>query len=233
MLAWMQGADAIEGDFRMTKDKRIVCMHDGTTGRTTNRNMVVARATYDSLRQLDAGGWMSPHWRGQTIPLLEDVLSALPEGKQLFLEIKAGVEMLAPLKEVLDQSPASKKQVILMAFDTEVLKAARDLFPDFVLLMLLIRKRPARKGSWTPPAKDLLDEMTALKLDGLGCCAPGLLHDHEFARQILASGKQLHTWTVNQPANAAKLRALGVASITTDKPGWIKRGMAERASMYE
>ncbi len=228
VLAWMQGADAIEGDFRMTKDKHIVCMHDETTGRTTNRNMVVARATLESLKQLDAGGWMSPQWRGQRIPTLEEVLSGTPDGKLLFLEIKAGVEMLEPLKQVLDQSPVNKDRVILMAFESEVLKAARDLFPDFVLLKLVSRKRPVKKGSWTPSAQEMIEEIDALKVDGLGCSAPGLLHDHDCARQVLAAGKQLHAWTVNQPCNAAKLNAMGVASITTDKPGWIKQSLLSR-----
>ena len=30
-LAWEQGADAIEGDFFLTKDNQIVCIHDKTT----------------------------------------------------------------------------------------------------------------------------------------------------------------------------------------------------------
>ena len=32
-LAWKQGADAIEGDFLLTKDNKIVCIHDGSTKR--------------------------------------------------------------------------------------------------------------------------------------------------------------------------------------------------------
>jgi len=32
-LAWEQGADAIEGDFLLTKDGHIVCIHDRTTKR--------------------------------------------------------------------------------------------------------------------------------------------------------------------------------------------------------
>ena len=30
-LAWLQNADAIEGDFRLTKDEQIVCIHDEDT----------------------------------------------------------------------------------------------------------------------------------------------------------------------------------------------------------
>ncbi len=33
-LAWEQDADAIEGDFHLTADHEIVCIHDETTERT-------------------------------------------------------------------------------------------------------------------------------------------------------------------------------------------------------
>ena len=37
-LAWEQGADAIEGDFYLTKDQRIVCLHDANTKRTCRQS---------------------------------------------------------------------------------------------------------------------------------------------------------------------------------------------------
>ena len=50
-LAWQQGADAIEGDFRLTADGQIVCLHDGDTGRMTGQHLVVAASSYATLRQ--------------------------------------------------------------------------------------------------------------------------------------------------------------------------------------
>ena len=41
-LAWKQQADAIEGDFRLTADGKIVCIHDADTRRTCGVNLVVA-----------------------------------------------------------------------------------------------------------------------------------------------------------------------------------------------
>ena len=37
-LAWNQEADAIEGDFHLTKDGHIVCVHDKTTRRVANES---------------------------------------------------------------------------------------------------------------------------------------------------------------------------------------------------
>src|SRR5512140_286258 len=56
-LAWEQGADGIEADFRLTADGRIVCMHDETTGRTTGVNLNIADTALKELRRLDAGLW--------------------------------------------------------------------------------------------------------------------------------------------------------------------------------
>ena len=42
-LAWEQGADAIEGDFYLSADKQIVCIHDADTQRTAGMKLVVER----------------------------------------------------------------------------------------------------------------------------------------------------------------------------------------------
>lgn len=228
VLAWMQGADAIEGDFRMTKDNHIVCIHDETTGRTTNRKMIVAKATLEALQELDAGGWMAPQWRGQKIPTLEEVLAGIPEGKHLFLEMKAGVEMLDPLKRVLDQSPANQSRVVLMSFESDVLKAARAVFPAFKILMLVNRKRGAQGKPLSPSTQEMIDAMVSMNLDGVNCGAPGLIHDRECAPQVLAAGKEVHAWTVNRPGNAAILWKMGASSINTDRPGWLKQNLLQR-----
>ena len=54
-LAWEQGADAIEGDFHLTKDGNIVCIHDGNTENVSNTNLVVRESTLAELRKLDVG----------------------------------------------------------------------------------------------------------------------------------------------------------------------------------
>ena len=38
LLAWEQGADAVEGDFLLTRDGQIVCIHDKTTRRTSGQD---------------------------------------------------------------------------------------------------------------------------------------------------------------------------------------------------
>lgn len=52
-LAWAQGADGIEADFQLTKDGHIVCFHDKDTERLAGRQLAVAAATLEELRQFD------------------------------------------------------------------------------------------------------------------------------------------------------------------------------------
>ena len=50
-LAWERGADAVEVDIRMTKDKKIVVIHDSTTKRTGNKNYKIEECLYNKLKK--------------------------------------------------------------------------------------------------------------------------------------------------------------------------------------
>src|SRR6185369_848081 len=67
-LAWQQGADGIEADFRLTRDGRVVCLHDASTGRTAGVDLAVAEASLEELKRLDVGGWKGARWAGERIP---------------------------------------------------------------------------------------------------------------------------------------------------------------------
>ena len=92
--AFAQGADGIEGDFRLTRDGEIVCLHDATTGRTAGADLVVADTDLARLRALDVGAWKGPQWAGERIPTLAEVLGLVPAGKRLYIELKSGLEIL-------------------------------------------------------------------------------------------------------------------------------------------
>ena len=34
---------------------------------------------------------------------------------------------------------------------------------------------------------------------------------------------ELHVWTVDKPATARRMKKLGVDSITTNRPGWLRK----------
>ena len=51
-LAWEMEADAIEGDFRLTKDGQVVCIHDADTERVGDLTLDVESTDYSSLKVL-------------------------------------------------------------------------------------------------------------------------------------------------------------------------------------
>ncbi len=66
--AFDEGADGIEGDFRLTADGELVCLHDATTRRTAGVDLAVATATLATLRTLDVGAWRGEEWAGNGSP---------------------------------------------------------------------------------------------------------------------------------------------------------------------
>ena len=80
-LAWKQGADAIEGDFYLTKDGKIVCFHDGDTKKITGKKLVVKDSTLAELQALDVGEWRGKKFAGTRMPTLEQVLATVQIGR--------------------------------------------------------------------------------------------------------------------------------------------------------
>ena len=97
------GANGLMVDIRITKDKRIVLMHDETIDRTTDGKGRVDQLLYDELRLYDAGSWKSPEFKWEKVPLFSDVLRFCKiNGIKLILDVKQfGIEkqVIALVKE--------------------------------------------------------------------------------------------------------------------------------------
>ncbi len=100
----------------------------------------------------------------------------------------------------------------------------RKTLPRLATLYLVGYKAPDPK---TPKAKkqptlaEVIREARAADLTGLDLQHTWPLTAAE-VKQIKEAGLQLHVWTVNDLAVAKHWIALGVASITTDRPGWLR-----------
>src|SRR5438034_6344625 len=88
-LAWQQNADAVEIDVHLSKDGKLVVIHDATTKRTCGVSHKVRELTLAELKSLDAGKWKGRQWVGETIPTLDEVLDIVPKGRGLVIEMKS------------------------------------------------------------------------------------------------------------------------------------------------
>ena len=223
-LAWEQGADAIEGDFYLTADNQIVCLHDTTTKRVApgQAELAVSEATVEQLRSLDVGRWKHSRFAGERIPTLAEVLATVPEGRRIFVEIKCGPEILPVLKEQLRASRLAPQQVTIICFKAEVISAARRLMPEYEANWLTSYRRITGESDWSPAVDDVVATLKQTQATGLGSNGNQSVLTADFVKALRQAGFALHVWTVNDPQAARTFKALGVASITTDRPTLIR-----------
>jgi glycerophosphoryl diester phosphodiesterase len=220
-LAWETGADGIEGDFRLSRDGEIVCHHDATTGRTAGVSLTVADTTLARLRELDVGARYGAGWRGERIPTLREVIATVPPGKKLYIELKSGPEILPPLAAILAGADLDLRQLVILAFSEEVITAAREQLPRVKALWL--------DDTRTPAIESVLRTLERTGACGLSCRARSAI-DAQFIRALHDAGREVHIWTVDAPRTAARFAALGAASVTTNRPGWLRARLLEAAT---
>ena len=51
--SWELGVDGIEGDFHLTKDGEIVCIHDEDTERVCNTKAIIKNSSLEELKQFE------------------------------------------------------------------------------------------------------------------------------------------------------------------------------------
>lgn len=220
-LAWQQGADGIEGDFQLTRDGEIVCIHDAFTMRTARRPRKVTKATLAELRQLDVGSWKGEQWRGIRIPTLGEVLATVPDGKKMFIEIKSGPEIVPPLKAVLAASGLQDGQAIVISFDARVIVETKRLLPQLKALWITDFKTDKKTGV-RPSAREILETLERIGADGVDCRSHWVV-DRQFMQTLRSAQKEVHIWTVDDVFVAKRYLQLGADSLTSNCAGWLKQ----------
>jgi len=218
-LAWEQGADAIEGDFLLTKDNKIVCIHDKSTERLASRKLIVKGSTLAQLRELDVGLGKGKKFKDTKIPTIDEVFATIPAGKKIFIEIKCGKEIIPPLLEEIKKSELMDEQVAIICFNAEVIRLLKIKAPQHKAYWLSNFKRD-KEGHWVPSLETVLKTLSSTKADGLDS-HHGIPNDT--IKRIKKDGYEWHVWTVNDLNIAKRLKALGVESVTTDIPGYMKK----------
>lgn len=202
-------ADAIEMDIWRTTDDSLVIMHDRTTGRTANGNLVVPESTAADLRALRLNN-------GEQIPFVSEVISLVPKRKKMVIEIKNFKEkgnagtVFPMLSDQLKQSGRAKDAIII-SFGAEVLAEAKKHLPESKCYYLSGKENAE---------EELIETCKKLKLDGLNVHYKILTEG--LAEKTKQAGLDLLVWTVDDPEVAKEVSGK-VSGITTNKPDVMRK----------
>lgn len=220
-LAWQKNADAIEGDFYLTKDRRIVCIHDKSTKKYCDQDLVVANSTFEQLRKLDVGAYKHKKYRGTKIPTIDEVFATVPAGKKIYIEVKCGTSIIPHLVKAIDASQLKPEQLIVICFDHQVIKQFKQVKPQ--LKAYWLAGVNIKQGQLTPSVEDACKILKETKADGFSTSTKHLPAD--YVVEVQQQGFDYHVWTINDPQEAVKLRDWKVKSITTDRPALIRKAV--------
>ncbi len=226
-LAWQKNSDAIEGDFYVTSDERIVCIHDKSTKRVAPKQptLKVVDSTLEQLRTLDVGSWKHERYSAERIPTLKQVLETVPDGKQIFVEIKCGPEILPLMKPQLATSGLKPEQIVIICFNQDVVTQSRKMMPQYDVNWLTSYKQKTANGPWTPSQNEVLQVLSRTGATGLGTNGNLNVINQAFVNSVRSAGFGFHVWTVNDVAPARQFADFGSLSITTDRPAFIRNAI--------
>jgi len=204
-----------ECDLYLSSDGRVFAFHDRDLSRTTggaNTNRCADVSWSETLSKLDVGSWgrwADSRYRGTPPALLEDILALARPGRKIYLELKAGPEIVPAVKEVLAaQDRATPDTVLFISFSEEVCRAVKEQLPAYRVYWLT--------GSDGMTAGKAVAGARAAQADGVDMKFDPDLVTEAFVSEVKGAGLSFHVWTVNDLALALRAFAVGADTVTTD-----------------
>lgn len=222
-LAWELGAEAVELDVHMSLDRRIMVMHDPSTGRTAGEDLIIKETNSADLRKLDVGKWKGEQYAGERIPFLEDALAIVPPGRNLLIEIKCDAEALPIIRDILDAS-GKRSQVLSISFNLEVMTGSKKLMPDLETVLIRSCAKDPATGERIPYSEQLIQTALDANLDGLNLQYHTMTQ--EYADMVRAAGLKLWTWTSDDPEVVKSQIAYGAERFGTNRRKWMSEQLA-------
>ena len=212
------GADGIEFDVRLTRDRVPVVIHDSTLRRTGGLQRRVGDLTWTELEQVDAGSWFNERFAHARVPSLEELLTLFESNNLLLhLEIKSdSASEHTTLAEAccrLIGEHSLKERVVVSCFDHAALKVVNSIDSEIKTAALF---EPSLSNLSVLSNERVVNQAIAVGASALA------LH-HRLARKELVEKAKLlawgvAVWTVDDPAWIERARSIGVDALITNNP---------------
>lgn len=208
-LAVEQQADGVELDVQLTKDGKVVVIHDETIDRVSSGQGYVKDYTLKELKKMSFNK-LHPEYQGAKIPTLKEVLELLkPTDLTVNIELKTGIVPYKGIeKKVLKlvKKMGMEDRVIYSSFYHPSLLKIKKLNPE-AKTGILYSDGWVRVPSY---AKEL----------GVDAIHPATWHMQapKLLEKAKKKGLAVHVWTVNDPDLMKSLAEQGVDAIITNNP---------------
>ena len=209
----MHLSDGVEIDIRSTKDNVLLCLHDKSLLRTGGLDRKLKDLKYEEVKNIDVGSWFSSKWSEETLPSIEKVLSHIPEGKKIFIEVKEE-GLTDNLIEEINKSPVNNDCIRVISFYENVIREIKEKTNLKANLLISFTQQNISVNA-------LKEKLVELKADGIGAENHKLLNK-EFVNEMRRVNKETQVWTVDDSDEALEYLKMGIASITTNIPKKIK-----------
>jgi glycerophosphoryl diester phosphodiesterase len=224
------GVDAVELDVHRARDGALVVIHGAELSETTDGQGNVADHDLRELRALNAAVWFA-HWPGrELIPTLDEALAVVAGRARVQVEIKVAerdgrygcypgiAEAVVAALRIHGMLDAA----LIVSYDWEVLAQVKGIAPDAQTGAIVAEETLARLPAGLPASPiHALQLVRQLQLDAVNIADD--LVTAELVEQAHAHGLRVGVWTVNEAPRARALAAMGVDSITSDRPDLLLR----------
>jgi glycerophosphoryl diester phosphodiesterase len=226
-LAVEQAADAIELDVDLTRDGHVVVLHDATIERTTDGRGRVTDLALAEIRRADAGVWKAAAFKGERVPLLEEVFEAVGQHLLINVEIKGmslrGSGLEAKVAALIERHDLIDR-VLISSFNPFALRRVKRINPRLACGLIYAPDLPFfLRKAWLAPL------------------VPGLTARHPHHSQVdktvvdrcHAQGLAVNVWTVNQADVARAMIDAGVDGIIGDDPALIRETLESPSGAFD
>jgi glycerophosphoryl diester phosphodiesterase len=212
--------DRVEIDLQFSKDQKLVVIHDDTVDRTTNGSGNVSELHYEYMKTLDAGSWKSAEYKGEKIPLLNEVFELCKGKAMVNIDLKNADAVPSMVKSIIDMD--MENEVVITGKIPEATNAIRKSGAN---ITMFYESSPEFNAIRSEGNNDQVIQMAITQARKTGL--PGFLfHAGWITKEIVyiahLHGLAVNVYDVNTPEQTHEMIAAGVDGIMTDDPMLIR-----------